>query len=233
MSETTAHTTNNGFEISHPRELLSPMEFKQMIGGEYGLEGNNPQERLNELKKMPMESIAFMMSDINRRTQGSDETLVTQKTMKIGEKTTVAPEYRYDLFKSLIDKIKSTDDSINPSRVGDSLALGTVLLHPFEDGNGRTARLLGLVFNDDYDASDYEDSFNALSESRDVARKRGGMVIYGYIPRLGEGVDQSDPVEVDSYFDKLLTEQDTNLYVGPYGQAPLKVQPAEAVPTVS
>ena len=211
-------TTSNGHEINHPREQLGAGEFKDMVN-QYGIGGENPKQRAESLKKLPPEHIALFLADLNRRLQGSDETLVSEKVMKIGDKNTIDPEHRYDLFIDLIKKIESSGD-INPERIGDTLAIGAVLLHAFEDGNGRTARTIGLLFRDDFDAEDYADTFKQLVEPRDVARKRGGFRISGFTPYMGEGVDQSDPRQVGEYFDKLLTSDD-NLYTSPYGQATL------------
>jgi hypothetical protein len=163
-----------------------------------------------------------MMADMNARLQGSSEALISDHTVTIGGRATIAPEHRYDLFNDLISKIKSTDESINPSRIGDTLALGTVLLHPFHDGNGRTARTIGMIFNEDFDSNDYEEVFHQVTEPRDEARKRGGFRINGYVPYIPEGLDQSNPNDVSQYFDKLLTDSSSQLYTSPYGQAELQ-----------
>ena len=55
------------------------------------------------------------------------------------------------MFSQLIDDIKKCPKDTSPERIGDVLALGVVLLHPFHDGNGRTSRVLGQLFRDSYD----------------------------------------------------------------------------------
>lgn len=106
--------------------------------------------------------------------------------------------------------------------MADALALGVVLLHPFRDGNGRTARVFGLVFRDNYDAPSYEEDFAVVTEPRDVARERGGFVINGYIPRLQEGADQRNPAHVSEYLGSLLKSDADGAYTSCYGQAPLR-----------
>jgi hypothetical protein len=129
----------------------------------HGFNQNTAEERFDHLRNMSEEGIAFFMADVNRGLQGSDETLVHDKTMKIGETPTLAPEDRYDVFNRAIEKIKLSD-KINPARAGDVLALATVLIHPFKDGNGRTARMLGFMFRDDFDGPEAEASFKTLAE---------------------------------------------------------------------
>ena len=82
--------------------------------------------------------------------------------------------------------IKESPDDVNPERLGDVAALGIVLLHPFQDGNGRTARIAGSIFHEEYDDG-WENNYGIVSESRDIARERGGFMINGYIPYLPEG----------------------------------------------
>lgn len=223
MSESSQITTSNGHEIDHPREKLTFEEFKDVLI-EYGLNGSNSTERVESLRNMGPESIALLMTDINRRAQGSEHTLIHEKTMKIGDKELIPPEERYELFTSVVDKIHQSPESLNPERIGDALALTTVLLHPFKDGNGRTSRLLGFVFRDDFDAEDAKESFETLVEPRDKARERGGFMINGYVPYFEEGVDRADPKIVENYIDAILTSDD-RLYTGPYGQAELKAMP--------
>ena len=173
---------------------------------------------------MSAEDIALFMTDMNRRAQGSDDSLVHEEAMKIGEKELVAPDDRYDLFNRVIDIIHAAPNDTNPERIGDALALTTVLLHPFKDGNGRTSRLLGFMLRDDFDAPDAPETFDQLIAPRDVARAEGGFVINGYIPYVGEGSDESNPDVVAQYINEVLTSND-RLYTGPYGQAELRAAP--------
>lgn len=187
----------------------------------YELNGLNPEERANKLRESDPQNLALFMTDVNRRTQGSDDTLVHDKVMKIGNTETIDPTERYDTFLALDDKIRTSDPSINPERIGDALALTTVLLHPFKDGNGRTARLLGYIYHDDFDATDAPATFDQLVESRDAIREAGGFIVNGYIPYMPEGTSQSSPKDIEQYITQVLTDPHTNLYTGPYGQSEL------------
>jgi prophage maintenance system killer protein len=221
MSEQSSHTTSNGYEIQHPREVLSFSELQAMTQ-EYGIAGSSPAERAESLRKVPHENVVLFMSDINRRLQGSDETLVHERVMKIGEKELIDPSDRLDIFLGVIDAVQQTPEDINPARIGDTLAMAVVMLHPFKDGNGRTARIMGFMFREDYDTSDAADTFSQLAESRDIARERGGFLIYGYVPSLEDGFNQADPIAVGEYLNNLTKSEDPYLYTGPYGQSDLR-----------
>lgn len=220
-SEVTTSRTSNGHEIAYPREVLGLVEFKNMLNT-YGLAGDTPVERIEALRSKSKEFLAIFMTDLNARLNGSTETLVSDKTMKIGEQSAIAPEERYDLFSRIIEKVKATPEDINPARIGDALALSIVLLHPFKDGNGRTARMLGYMFREDMDGLDALEDFRVLVEPRDTARERGGYMINGYVPYIGKGADQYNPVQVASYIGRVLSSDEPGLYTGPYGQAELR-----------
>lgn len=220
-----ATTTSNGFEIKRPTEQLDADGYRELIE-KFGVTGNSPAERLKSFKSLSADRIAALLSGINRGLQGSKDHLIrSDAAMKIGQKETIAPEYRYDVFTGFIDELKQTPETINPARVGDALAMATILLHPFEDGNGRTARMIGLTFRDDFDDTDeLKEDFDLLAESRDVARARGGFLINGYTPRFKEGFDQSDPTQVSAYLHDLLTDEATGAYYGPFMPEPLTIE---------
>ncbi len=213
-------TTTTPKETLSPAETLSAADFKDLLTHEYGLDGETPQARTEQFKQLPADEVARMIDDINTLTRGLTEPSHKEDgPMKIGEQVTIAPEHRYDVFMSLMQDIKDAPGDVNPARIGDTLALGIVLLHPFHDGNGRTARLVGQVFHEEYD-EDYKNSYAILAQSRDEIRKRGGWQVNGYIPHFENGEDQSDPVVVTEYLHQLLASEDAP-YTGPFGPAPL------------
>jgi len=230
MSNTDVATTINGHEIEHPREKMSSAEFKALVS-EFGLNGETPLDRLSTLRTMPMEQIALMMSDINRRVQGSEQTLVNDRTTRIGERDTIPVESRYDVFNSLITKIQNASEDINPSRIGDILGVGIVLLHPFHDGNGKTSRLMALIFKDDFDAGDYDDAYRILASSREEIRKAGETPFDGYAPGSNAITDQSNPLMVSNYLDSLFAaEAPYAPFITPYAQqSELKIAPPSQV----
>lgn len=241
MSEPTPPTTANGYEIHESRDALSFGELRQMTQ-EYGLAGDSPGERLDALQSQPEETILAFIADLNRRVQGSEETLVNSETSKVTgtEIDFIASEARLEVFTHTIDAIKTARKDINPARAGDTLALATVLAHPFVDGNGRTARLLGFMYRDDFDTENAEDTFARLVESRNKLRAQGENVEVSYMPLEPmpiEGTDLvlnkaatdlSDPEKAKKYIDTLLTSDRHGLYMAPESQPPLTIEKALA-----
>ena len=229
MAETNTRTTLNGrYEITKPADIPTAEQFREHLASEYGLNGQSPRERVERLKDLSVEGIAILLEDINKTVQGSEESLMSHdKSVNIVgpdgavHQELLAPENRYDVFRRMVEDIKSSPDDINPTRVGDVLALGTVLLHPFHDGNGRTARVIGMLFREDYDDKDFSQTYDAVIEPRDVARARGGYIIYGYTPRLPEGFDYTNPEAVSAYLHRQLTDDEDGSYIGCFGPAPL------------
>jgi hypothetical protein len=160
--------------------------------------------------------IAVMLTAINSFVRRKEESDISKETMKIGNTPTIKPENRAEIFINFINDLQLKRDDISPERFGDALALVTVLLHPFTDGNGRTARLLGLMFRNKFSN---DDDFCELIKSRDSIRATGGFIVNGYIPLI-EG-DRSDPETVSDYLKKCLNSDEDNIYTGPYGQANL------------
>ena len=214
MTETTK--TKNGFEITFPADRVDALSFKSRFAEEYGIVGDSPEQRVEDLKALSVEGIAILMEDINKMLQESAVSLMNHESaMVLGEINTVPLGDRYRVFYELVESIKLTDSTINPARIGDTLAMGVVLLHPFHDGSGRTARAIGLLFRDEFDSVDYEENFDAVTESRDVARERGGWKMNGYTPR-DPGLDQSDGNQVSEYLRKMLTTENDAPYKSCY-----------------
>lgn len=215
----------NYYEIDNKKDALSFIEFKSMLES-YDLNGVDTEERASKLRAISPEKLAFFMTDLNRRIQESETTNIHEEVMKIGKQETISPEDRFDTFMAIDNKIQNSDPSINPERLGDALALATVMLHPFKDGNGRTSRLIGFIFRDEFDATEgqAQEAFNALSSSRDTIREKGGFVINGYVPYMPEGSSQKSPSDVEDYISQVLSDPSTDarLYTGPYGQASLR-----------
>ena len=221
--------TSNGYKIENPQSIIDAENFRLRMSEEYGLSGATPLERTNRLREMPPESVAILIEDINRQIQGSADSLMNhEEVMKIGgTQETIKPEDRYDVFVRLIEDIKNCPPDTNPDRIADALALGIVLLHPFYDGSGRTARVVGMLFRDMYDDVDFSINYKIATEPRDEARKRGGYMIVGYVPHLPEGADRSSPEDASDYLHSLLYSDEEGRYVGTYGQAKLKISDAK------
>lgn len=221
--------TQNGNTIRHPGEKFNAGSFRKCLERN-GLVGETSLDRLNSFRAMDIEDIAGLLDEVNMGMVGSEETMLSPTTMKRhrnGEETGsfVPVEYRYDLFEEIMTKLKNSPDSMNPSRVGDALALAIGILHPFKDANGRTARVMGFAFSEYYSESspDYDEDFNYLAQSRDELRKAGITNLpVSYVPSMSQQLDYNDPQSVIRYFDKLLDPSYDNesLYQGIMNQSP-------------
>ncbi len=229
---TSSSRTLNGHEIVSPTEKLDADGFRARMREEYGFVDGNPLERASHLKEMSVEGVAILLEDINKSVQGSRGSLMNHDSAPgiSGDVKTLAPENRYEVFLKLIEAIRACPEDINPARIGDVLALGVVMLHPFHDGNGRTARAVGLLFRDFYDSDEYRHTYDMVTDGRDVVRSmsyeerqaQGRVYIPGYVPYLPEGTDQSDPQVVSDYLQGLLRNEEST-YTGTFGDTTLKV----------
>lgn len=214
--------TSPSHETQPSTERLTAGEFRDLMSQEYGIGGETPQERMEQFKKLSVEGVAILLEQVNTGLLGAESSLMSHDSaMRIGEVSTVAPEYRHKVFVDMIESVQSAPDSLNPARLGDVIALGVVLLHPFRDGNGRTARTIGMMFRDNYDSNSYESDFEVVAASRDEARAKGGFLINGYIPNFPEGFNQSDPDAVSDYLATLVQEERPGAYTSCFGQASL------------
>lgn len=203
-------------------EKLTAEGFRSLMSQEFGIDGENPHQRMEQFKRLSTEGVAILLENVNKELLGSDDSLMNHESaMHVGEAATVAPEYRYEVFAGMLESLRSSPDSLNPARAGDVVALGVVLLHPFRDGNGRTARTIGMMFRDNYDYDNFENDFEVVATSRDETRAKGGFMINGYIPNFPKGFNQSDPAQVSGYLESLLQEERSGAYTSCFGQAPL------------
>ena len=228
---TNSSRTLNGHEIVSPVEKLDADGFRTRMREEYGFIDGSPLERAERLREMSVEGVAILLEDINKSVQGSRDSLMSHDaTVKAGDVKTLAPENRYEVFLKLIEAIRTCPEDTNPARIGDVLALGVVMLHPFRDGNGRTARTVGMLFRDFYDNNEYQYVYDTVTDGRDIARSmsyedrqaQGRVYIPGYIPYLPEGTDQSDPQVVTEYLQSLLRNEEST-YIGTFGDTTLKI----------
>ena len=203
--------------------------------------GKNDEENLLRLLTMSADEAMIFIADLNRILLDKNQTQVKSKPLKIVSResgeitgTFMEPDLRRDCFVEFfgdLQNIISENPSINPQRVGDALAMATVMIHPFHDGNGRTARALSYFFDRDYAerhrSSEEFDAFSRLVQSRDIVRSRvkkngGGFMIDGHSPEVGDSFDYSDPGQINEYLRDVIQNKDPNriIYHGPFGEAP-------------
>lgn len=81
----------------------------------------------------------------------------------------------------------SLEDALQ--RCGNLAAFGLVLAHTYEDGNGRTARIIGELVHNGCDSTNPESVSNLATLS--ASRPNAGFIMNSYIPS-GEWVGQAD-----------------------------------------
>lgn len=216
------HPITTRGEIIHATDKYSADEFRDHMKTEFGIDGPTAHERIDQLKDLSIEGAAVLIEDVNKNVQGSADSLMSESAVRIGEQEGIQPENRYDFFCNLMNLIKNAPDTVNPARVADVFSLGIVILHAFQDGNGRTARTIGYMFRDNYTSDSYANDYEVVTESRDDVRKRGGFSVNGYIPFLPPGKNQSNSADALEYLSGLLTNESPNAYTGCFGQAPLR-----------
>ena len=65
------------------------------MGQEFGIDGYSPEDRANQLKQLSVEGIAIMLEEINKRVQGSAESLVSNESIvKVGGIDTIPIDAR-------------------------------------------------------------------------------------------------------------------------------------------
>ena len=67
----TKFTTSNGHEILNPVEKLTSEKLQADLSGEFGLDGADPSERVEQLKDKSLHDVAELLDYINRTVQGS------------------------------------------------------------------------------------------------------------------------------------------------------------------
>lgn len=118
----------------------------------------------------------------------------------IGEKKElIEPENRYALFQAAVNEIHklSPEAGANPQAFLERAAYLTgtviVLAHPFEDGNGRTSRVLGHVIKEGFSLSDYEN----VEDIKLIGKNRpaNGYRVNSYVPATEmTEISVNDPV---------------------------------------
>ena len=133
------------------------------------------------------ESLAMTFHRLNTRSWIKEDSAGQYKTItnRVGGRSTPYPEKAKLLFKDLFGKIKEIQD---PFIKASTLHLETVLIHPWHDGNGRTARLMmnyELVKNGhghlQISKNDKDTYFKAIRESID---KKNAQPFHDFLYQL-------------------------------------------------
>ena len=114
-------TTANGYEITHSSEQMDAQDFRERMASEYGITGDSPRERIEQLQNLSVEGVSIMWTDINKSLQGSRDSLKNrERVMKIGDTETIPLEDRYAVFSHLVESIKDAPKDTSPERIADA-----------------------------------------------------------------------------------------------------------------
>lgn len=144
------------------------------------------------------------------------------------------PSKRFSLFQKASELIQGLGAYLQPGQESDFLerasnivALTVAISHPFEDGNGRTARTLASLIRDGYNPQD-EESMNEL-HTLGQNRPTKGFRVNSYIPKVSVE-DPASFLESVAALDVPLTadaqdyrQRTAELFTSPYGTEPQAV----------
>lgn len=155
------------------------------------------------------------------------ETIPTDFNMKVqspdGSRSTVLmhPEDRAELFdqaaklvSGLNDRRGDSDDEAFLARASNVIALSIVLAHPYANGNGRTARLIGGLLREGPQSEDLK--------TLGAERPESGFRINSYLPR-DASLTPLEVLQAAAALETPLSDSETYMsegadkFTGPYG----------------
>ena len=109
----------------------------------------------------------------------------------------MSPEDRNDF---LAETVKGTselvrrygdtgNDELINERIADSIALTIAIMHQFNDGNGRTSRVIALLIREGYDPNNAQN----MADHRIVGNNRttdNGFRINSFLPKADKNIDE-------------------------------------------
>ncbi|MGZ6005707.1 MAG: hypothetical protein ACXWLH_06215 [Candidatus Saccharimonadales bacterium] len=158
----------------------------------------DPKKRAQQYKGLSGNDIVAMTTLIhNILAPNVDQNPTDKASYVIGNDTNgkkiqhdlMEPEDRFRFFEFVASGIRKLGENVADGeegayleRVGDALALATVLSHPFEDGNGRTARALSeLVKFGHQPGKPLDDDFMLMARNRPEPSD-GGIRLVSFVP---------------------------------------------------
>jgi hypothetical protein len=156
----------------------APLHVADFLKSE-AYDGLQDEARLEDLvERMDIAKFVKLVSDLHRSVAPNTDPYPSLTTVNIGETSTARPEERLPIMQAALelakqvaakyhDKGGSIRDALR--RCGNLLASGVLLAHNYSDGNGRTARVLGMLVQDGYNSSNPDSvaDLKLLSSNRD------------------------------------------------------------------
>ncbi|RWZ78124.1 MAG: hypothetical protein EOT04_02845 [Candidatus Chaera renei] len=162
----------------------------------YGFDNLSPEERLSVIEQARPEDFKGAVIALHRLVAPEADPEPTGRQMKLvggnGEVRHLAaqPDQRDKILGLALDKAKavaakyrreggSIQDVLN--RCGNLAAFGVTLAHLFEDGSGRTARVLGHLIRESYQQDEHSKADLAVLGAN---RPPSGFRINSYVPKV-------------------------------------------------
>jgi hypothetical protein len=154
---------------------------------------SDPNERIAQMGITSGEGILHIATTLHTVLAPENDHTPTTYTMHIAEpdgsnrRHLTEPSERaviFDKAASYAHTLSSTGESAHATellgRIGNVVALAIVLAHPFEDGNGRTARTVAQLIREGYDGSDEQISDLKILGSNRVTNQ--GFRMFSFVP---------------------------------------------------
>lgn len=160
------------------------------------------------------------------------ESMAADYAVKVGGEKTAEPEERAEIYEQAAEYIKQLDTLRRAEgdseeflrRAANVIALSMVGAHTYENGNGRTARVMAELIRH---GSNNKADLMVLATERDISQKQqGGFRIYSYVPSWRskeQGVSIQDTIRAAASVDIPLSQKQTylertqDMYTTPYG----------------
>lgn len=187
------------FNDSIPETTKQPESTLSEKLVERGLDGITPEKRLEIIDNASIEDFKDALSEIHKIVSPESDDKEHPNRMKITSPTgeerhlMAAPEERDGIYsealslaKELVRKYEKEGGSIDDTlqRIGNIIAFSIVLAHPYENGNGRTARTFGEIIHNGYNSSDPVSVKDLETVSSNRLDK--GFRINSYVPKVDD-----------------------------------------------
>lgn len=160
----------------------------------------DPAARAERVAGLTTEDLIAMVAEMHTALAPGTDINPTANSMHVkspnglDDKELVKPDERIKVFEQVVGlvhelsgRIGQGDEEAFLERAANLVGLGVVLAHPYEDGNGRTARTLGHLIRYGYDESEEIKNQLRLVSSN---RPGEGFRINSYVP-TGAGGDMA------------------------------------------
>jgi len=200
-------------ESSQSPKEASLMEALEKLGFDIDV-----HERAEFVASLGAEDLAMMSAVIHSKVAPDVDQNPVDTPMSVGasERTTILtePENRFRLFEEAAEYIQKLAADTQPgeeqlflNRACNLAALAVVLAHPFEDGNGRTARTLSLLIRDGYNPQDavFRKDLALAATARPIDEYR----IESFAPKFVDNKVDNDVLAAAASLDVPFTDTDS------------------------